>query len=93
MESVQDGQEFSIASSYELHPEFGLVSVEDNGGLRYIPDTDGYLFDVDNKKRIGVGKDYQRCVDKHNANLHAHINGKPESKSKDIEDLPVDSEE
>ena len=95
--------------AYELHPQHGLVTLIDleykipicervilhkpPRVLRYIPDTDGYLFDVDNKKRIGVGKDYQRCVDKHNANLRTYINGKPKSKSKDIEDLPVDSEE
>ena len=95
--------------AYELHPQHGLVTLIDleykvpicervilhkpPRVLRYIPDTDGYLFDVDNKKRIGVGKDYQRCVDKHNANLRTYINGEPKSKSKDIEDLPVDSEE
>src|SRR3989338_1856565 len=95
--------------AYELHPQHGLVTLIDleykipicervilhkpPRVLRYIPDTDVYLFDVDNKKRIGVGKDYQRCVDKHNANLRTYINGKPKSKSKDIEDLPVDSEE
>ena len=116
MESVQDGQEFSGTPhsapelpAYELHPEFGLVTLIDleykvpicervilhipPRMLRFIPDTEGYLFDVDNKRRIDAGKDYQRCVDKHNANLHTHIYGKPESKSKDIEDLPVDSEE
>src|SRR3989338_5587859 len=116
MESVQDGQEFSGTPhsapelpAYELHPEFGLVTLIDleykvpicervilhipPRMLRFIPDTEGYLFDVDNKRRIDAGKDYQRCVDKHNANLRTYINGKPESKSKDIEDLPVDSEE
>ena len=95
--------------AYELHPQHGLVTLIDleykvpicervilhipPRMLRFIPDTEGYLFDVDNKRRIDAGKDYQRCVDKHNANLHTHIYGKPESKSKDIEDLPVDSEE
>ena len=116
MESVQDGQEFSGTPhsapelpAYELHPEFGLVTLIDleykvpicervilhipPRMLRFIPDTEGYLFDVDNKRRIDAGKDYQRCVDKHNANLHTYINGEPKSKSKDIEDLPVDSEE
>ena len=98
MESVQDGQEFSIASSYELHPEFGLVSVfadENNDGvLKYIPDTDGYIFDVDTRKRILAGRDYQSLVKQHDRNTHTHIYGKPKKlKSKDIEDLPVDSEE
>ena len=95
--------------AYELHPQHGLVTLIDleykvpicervilhipPRMLRFIPDTEGYLFDVDNKRRIDAGKDYQRCVDKHNANLHTYINGEPKSKSKDIEDLPVDSEE
>ena len=95
--------------AYELHPQHGLVTLIDleykvpicervilhipPRMLRFIPDTEGYLFDVDNKRRIDAGKDYQRCVDKHNANLRTYINGKPKSKSKDIEDLPVDSEE
>jgi len=98
-EAVFEGQEFSraysdapVEPSYELHLGFGLVSIADTG-MRYQPDTNGYLFDVDRKQRIHVGEDYKLLLDIHNRNVEAHIYGESKPESKDFEDLPTDSEE
>jgi chromosome segregation ATPase len=98
-ETVVEGQEFSgaysdapIRPSYELHPEFGLVSISEKG-MRFQPDTKGYIFDVDKRQRGWVGEGYVMFLGKHEENLHDYIYGKPKSESDDTEDLPTDSEE
>ncbi|MEK6923290.1 MAG: hypothetical protein AABW84_01150 [Nanoarchaeota archaeon] len=95
-ESVQEGQEFSGTPSYTIHDYFGLVTVQeqDGGLLRYQPDVDGYVFDVDNKRLIHVGKDYPMFLENHEKNLMAYINGESDKSNLSVrKKRALDSEE